>query len=76
MMYLIIGLAVSFNVIIIMWKFGKGRFLDSVIDGTCLILVTIVFSGTYGALVVGTVASAVISIYLLIKQPTLGVANA
>lgn len=76
MMYLIIGLAVSFNVIIIMWKFGKGRFLDSFIDGICLILVTIVFSGTYGALVVGTVASAVISIYLLIKQPTLGVANA
>ena len=76
MMYLIIGLAVSFNVIIIMWKFGKGRFLDSVIDAACLILVTTVFSGTYGALVVGTVASAVISVYLLIKQPTIGVTNA
>lgn len=69
MEYLIIGLAVAFNVIVILWKFQKERILDGIIDASLLILVAAVFSGSYGALVVGTIASAIISGYLLINTP-------
>lgn len=69
MEYLIIGIAVFFNIAIIKWKFDKGRTTDASVDATLLVLVTVVFSGSYGALVVGTIASALISLYLLISPP-------
>lgn len=69
MEYLIIGLAVAFNLLVVIWKFQHNRILDALIDGSLLVLVAIVFSGTYGALVVGTVGSAVVSIYLLFNPP-------
>jgi len=65
----LIGLAISFNIIVIMWKFRKGRTADAITDASLLALITVVFSGTFGALVVGTIASAVISIYLFISPP-------
>lgn len=67
MEYLVIGIAVAFNLLIVLWKFKKERILDASVDATLLILVAIVFSGSYGALVIGTVASAVVSVYLLIS---------
>lgn len=76
MEYLIIGLAVAFNILIILWKFqhkdadgNSDRVLDAILDMSLLGIVTIVFSGSYGALVVGTVASAVVSLYLLVNKP-------
>lgn len=67
MEYLVIGVAVAFNLLVVLWKFKKQRMLDAAIDGSLLVAVAIVFSGSYGALVVGTVASAVVSVYLLIS---------
>lgn len=67
--FLIIGIAVAFNIIVIKWKFDKGRTADAITDLCLFIVVTFVFSGSYGALVVGTVASALISIYLFISPP-------
>jgi hypothetical protein len=52
-----------------MWKFRRGRTADALTDASLLALITVVFSGTFGALVVGTIASAVISIYLFISPP-------
>ena len=69
MEYILIGITVFFNIIIVIWKLEKQRYLDGLLDGFLLILVTIVFSGSYGALVVGTVASALVSLYLLIWPP-------
>jgi len=66
---LIMGLAVSFNIVIILWKFSKDRIADAILDGAILAIVTYVFSGTYSALVVGTIASCVVSLYLLINPP-------
>jgi nitric oxide reductase large subunit len=66
---MLIGLAVSFNIIVIMWKFRRGRTADAFTDASLLALIAVVFSGTFGALVVGTIASAVISIYLFISPP-------
>lgn len=70
MEFLIIGLAVAFNCIIIKEKFQRGRTEDGIFDLSLLVLITLVFSGTYGALVVGTIASAFISIYFMASPPT------
>lgn len=67
MEFLIVGIAVAFNLLILIWKYQNGRPVDATVDATLLGLVTVVFSGSYGALVVGTVASAIVSIFLLIR---------
>lgn len=67
--FLIIGLAVAFNLVTVIWKFRHSRILDAMTDAGFLLLVTIFFSGTYGSLVIGTIGSAVVSFYLLINPP-------
>jgi len=71
MEYILIGITVFFNIAIILWKFEKHRYLDALLDTTLLVLVALLFSSSYGALVVGTVASALVSLYLLISPPKL-----
>ena len=73
MEFLIVGIAVFFNIAVIKWKFDKRRFADATLDLTLLILVMILFRGSYGALVVGTVASALISLFLLASPPKIKV---
>lgn len=69
--FIIIGITVFFNIAVVKWKFDHKRYSDAIVDGTLLVLVTLVFSGSYGALVVGTIASALVSLYLLISPPKL-----
>lgn len=71
MEFAIIGLAVFFNIAVVKWKYDKARYADATLDFTCLIAVAVLFSGSYGALVVGTIASALVSLYLLISPPKL-----
>ena len=70
MEFLVIGLAVAFNCIIIKEKFQRGRIEDGAFDLILLVVITLVFSGTYGALVVGTIASAFVSLYFMASPPT------
>ena len=63
------AIAVAFNLMVIKWKYEKARYADATMDAACLFIVTTVFSGTYGSLVVGTIASAIISIYLYVFPP-------
>lgn len=70
MEFLVIGLAVAFNCIIIKEKFQRGRIEDGAFDLILLVVITLVFSGTYGSLVVGTIASAFISLYFMASPPT------
>lgn len=63
----LVGLAVAFNILIVIWKLTNNRKFDGFIDGTLLVLVAIVFSGSQGALVIGTIGSMIVSLYLLIK---------
>ena len=70
MEYLIIGIAVAFNFLIIKEKLQRGRYEDGIFDLCLLTILTFVFSGTFGALVVGTIASAFISLYFMISPPT------
>ena len=69
MEFLIIGIALFFNIAFLKWKIERKRYADATLDFTCLVIVAMLFSGSYGALVIGTVASALVSIYLLISPP-------
>lgn len=69
MEFLIIGLAAAFNIIVIKVKLERQRYIDSALDALFLVTVTMVFSGSYGALVTGTIASAIFSLYLLVSPP-------
>lgn len=71
MEFVIIGIAVFFNIAVIKWKYDKARYADAGLDFVCLVAVSILFSGSYAALVVGTIASALVSIYLLVSPPKL-----
>ena len=69
MEFIFVAIAVAFNLMVIKWKYEKARYADATLDAVCLFIVTTVFSGTYGSLVVGTIASAIISVYLYIFPP-------
>lgn len=69
MEFILVGFAVFFNIAFIKWKFDRERYADAILDLVLLVLVAILFSGSYGALVVGTVASALVSLYLYFSPP-------
>lgn len=69
MEYLIVGICVFLNIAFIKWKFDKARYSDALLDTTLLVGVMYLFSGSYGALVIGTVASAMISVFLFFSPP-------
>lgn len=65
MEYLILGMALAFNVLIVIWKLKRNRIADGILDASLLILVAIVFSGSTATLIIGTIGSMFISLYLL-----------
>lgn len=69
MEFLVIGVVTALNLIIIKIKMDKKRYEDGIFDLLLLILITVVFSGTYGGLVVGTIGSMFISLYLFASPP-------
>lgn len=69
MEYLIIGMCVFLNIAFIKWKFDQTRYSDATLDVILLVGVMYLFSGSYGALVIGTVASAMVSIFLFFSPP-------
>ena len=69
MEFALIGFAVFFNIAFIKWKFDRRRYLDACLDTFLMIVVMILFSGSYSALVVGTLASALVSIFLFVSPP-------
>ena len=73
MEWLIVGLAVALNVIVVIWKLKRPkRRLDGIIDGILLILVAGLFSGSTALLIIGTIGSAFISLYLLMFPVRIG----
>ena len=62
--YLIIGFATAFNILVIKFKIERKRYADGIFDAICLMLLAGVFAGTLGGLIIGTIASAVISVSL------------
>ena len=70
MEFLILGVIVALNFIIIKKKLENKRYEDAIFDGGLLALITMIFAGSFGGLIVGTVASLLISIYLYAYPPT------
>ena len=66
---LIMGIALAFNFLIIKWKFEHNRTSDAALDAGLLALIGVVFSSTITGLMIGTIASAIISLYLLAFPP-------
>lgn len=62
---IIIGVCTFFNIAIIKWKYDRGQKKNAFLDATLLGGVMFVFSGSLGALQIGTVASALVSLYLI-----------
>ena len=71
MEFLIIGIVTSCNVIFILHKWKLKRYSDAILDFIILAVIAILFSGSYGALVIGTVSSFIISIYLYANPPSI-----
>ena len=69
MEFIIIGIVTALNVLFIKKKFDQKRYEDGTFDLILLVLITVVFSGSYGALVVGMVASLIISISFYASPP-------
>ena len=70
---IVIGIAVSFNMLIIYWKLEKKRIIDALLDGFVLFMLSIMFGQSTSGMIIATVASAIISLFLLIKNPQLPV---
>jgi hypothetical protein len=68
---LIMGVALAFNILVILWKMDNDQKLNAILDGIILVLLTIVFGGSTAALMIGTIASLIISIYLFLNPPEL-----
>jgi len=68
---LIIGIAASFNMLIIYFKLEKKRIVDAALDASLLFLLTMMFNQSTEGMVVATIASAIISLFLMIKNPKL-----
>ena len=64
---LAIGLITAFNFIIVIWKFKKDRINEAVLDLGIMSAIIYAFQGTHSGMVVGMVASLVVSIYLLMN---------
>ena len=67
----VMGLATAFNILIIFKKIEKKRHQDAFFDAGLLILLTVVFGGSLGGMMVATVASAIISFYFLFNEPNI-----
>lgn len=64
MMYVLLGFAAFFNFAVILHKLHKDRYLDAIFDVTALILLNMIFLGSFGGAVTATIASSLMSLYL------------
>jgi len=64
MLLLIVAIALFFNIAVVYWKLTNDRIPDGLIDAALLSLVAMFFSSSTDALFVGTMASAMLSIFL------------
>jgi len=67
----IIGITVAFNFLVIYLKIVRKRYVDGALDFAVLGTLSILFGGSYAGLVVATIASAIVSIFLLAYPPNI-----
>ena len=67
--FIIIGIVTAINMIVIISKLKHKRYEDAIFDTVFLVTVAVLFSGSYGGMVVAMIASMVMSIYLYAYPP-------
>lgn len=72
MSLIIIGIAVALNLLIIIRKFQHGQHFNALVDGSLLVLVAMLFSKSTDALIIGTIGSLIVSIYLIFSPFKVG----
>jgi len=65
------AICVALNLIVILIKYDKRRYLDLTIDVLALILIMSVFAATNESRAIGTFGSMIVSVWLYFKPPTL-----
>lgn len=65
----ILGVVVAVNFLIIKMKLDKKRWEDAIFDVIIFLVIMALFSGSYAGLVVGSIASLVVSLYFLASPP-------
>ena len=65
----IMGIATFINIFSIKWKLENDRAADAALDATVLVGLGWVFGSTISGLAIATIASAIMSAYLLISPP-------
>lgn len=69
MEFLVLGLVVAVNFIIVKMKLDRKRWEDAIFDLVTMVIVLTMFSGSYAGLIVGSVASLFISLYFFASPP-------
>lgn len=67
---LIIGVVTFLNLLFIKVKYERKRYEDAFFDLALLVLLSLVFGGSFSGLVVATVTSLLLSIYFFFSPPT------
>ena len=62
-------MATAMNLAVLKFKLERGRNTDAALDATILVLLAWIFGGSITGLAVATIASAFISLYLLVSSP-------
>ena len=68
---LIIGICVAVNFIELIRKYRLKRYMDACLDMFIFVCICFLFSGSFSALVTGTIASMFVSFYLYFNPVTL-----
>jgi len=63
----IAGVAMFFNMAAVLYKYQEGNTANATLDLSVLGAIMYLFSGSTAALVIGTIASALFSVYLIFK---------
>lgn len=69
MEFLVLGLVVAVNFIVVKMKLDRKRWEDAIFDVLTMLTVMALFSGSYAGLIVGSVASLFISLYFFASPP-------
>lgn len=65
----VLGVVVAINFLIIKMKLDKKRWEDAIFDVIIFLIIMALFSGSYAGLVVGSIASLVVSVYFFASPP-------
>ena len=66
---LIFGLIAAFNMLIIVVKFRMNRYSDVILDTSILVILNYMAAGTLTGMMIATIASLIVSIFLFISPP-------